>query len=69
MTQDQQSKYPPPTQAWSMVAILFLAYTLSFVDRQIITLLVGPIRADLGFSLVYYMALRLLFSLQFWGCP
>lgn len=68
MTQDQQSKYPPPTQAWSMVAILFLAYTLSFVDRQIITLLVGPIRADLGisdfqFSLLHGFAFAIFFAI------
>ena len=42
--------YPSSTRAWLTVAILMLAYVLSFVDRQILTLLVGPIRADLGIS-------------------
>jgi MFS family permease len=32
------------------VGILLLAYTLSFIDRMILSLLVGPIRADLGIS-------------------
>ncbi|PTU74344.1 spinster family MFS transporter [Pseudomonas mangrovi] len=42
--------YPSSTRAWLTVAILMLAYVLSFVDRQILTLLVGPIRADLQIS-------------------
>ena len=35
---------------WFVVAILMIAYVFSFVDRQILNLLVGPIRADLGIS-------------------
>ncbi len=42
--------WPRPRYAWYVVFILVLAYTNSFVDRQIIALLVGPIRADLGIS-------------------
>jgi MFS family permease len=42
--------YPSSTRAWMTVAILMLAYVLSFVDRQILNLLVGPIRQDLGIS-------------------
>src|SRR5882724_12228240 len=44
---------PPRTSlayAWLVVAILMLAYVFSFVDRQILSLLVGPIRRDLGIS-------------------
>src|SRR4030095_15823820 len=36
--------------AWYVVAVLLLAYTLSFIDRIVLSLLVGPIRADLGIS-------------------
>jgi len=36
--------------AWFVVAILMIAYVFSFVDRQILNLLVGPIRRDLGIS-------------------
>jgi len=35
---------------WYVVFVLILAATLSFIDRQIITLLVQPIREDLGIS-------------------
>jgi MFS family permease len=35
---------------WFVVAILMIAYVFSFVDRQILNLLVGPIRRDLGIS-------------------
>jgi len=35
---------------WYVVFVLILASTLSFVDRQVITLLVQPIRADLDIS-------------------
>lgn len=50
-----------------MLAALFVAYTLSFIDRQIITLLVGPIRADLDitdfqFSLLHGFAFALFFA-------
>ena len=39
-----------PSYAWYVVAVLLLAYTLSFIDRMILSLLVGPIKADLGIS-------------------
>lgn len=35
---------------WYVVGVLTIAYTLSFLDRQILTLLVGPIQRDLGLS-------------------
>ena len=44
------SRYPRPAAAWYAVAVLFLAYTFSAIDRQILTLLVGPVRADLVLS-------------------
>ena len=36
--------------AWFVVVLLTLAHMLSFADRQILNLLVGPIRKDLGIS-------------------
>ncbi len=42
--------YPSSARAWYTVAILFLAYTLSFVDRQIFAFLVDPIKADFHIS-------------------
>lgn len=41
---------PSEAYAWFVVVVLLLAYTCSFIDRMILTLLVGPIRADLGIS-------------------
>ena len=42
--------YPSSARAWYAVAVLFLAYTLSFVDRQIFAFLVDPIKADFHIS-------------------
>ncbi|AEB57174.1 spinster family MFS transporter [Ectopseudomonas mendocina] len=42
--------YPSSARAWATVAILMVAYVLSFVDRQILNLLVEPIRRDLLIS-------------------
>ena len=36
--------------AWYVAAVLSLAYCFSFIDRQILNLLVVPIQADLGIS-------------------
>ena len=40
--------YPSPGYAWYVVALLTLAFVFSFIDRQILSLLVGPIQRDLG---------------------
>lgn len=42
--------YPSPPMAWLTVAILFLLYILSLTDRNIMALMVGPIKRDLGLS-------------------
>jgi MFS family permease len=42
--------YPSSARAWVTVAILMVAYVLSFVDRQILNLLVEPIRRDLAIN-------------------
>jgi MFS family permease len=36
--------------AWYVVFVLMVCYTLSFIDRQILSLLVAPIKRDLGIS-------------------
>lgn len=43
-------EFPPRRYAWSVVAVLTLANTSAFIDRQILGLLVAPIRRDLGIS-------------------
>jgi MFS family permease len=42
--------YPPRGYAWTVVAILVATAILSYTDRQVLSLLVDPIRADLGIS-------------------
>lgn len=41
---------PSNRYSWYVVGVLLLAYTVAFVDRQILSLLVQPIRRDLGIS-------------------
>ncbi|QFU75542.1 MFS transporter [Halioglobus maricola] len=41
---------PALVYGWYTVVLLTLAYILSFVDRYILGLLIGPIKADLGLS-------------------
>ena len=43
-------EYPSPVYGWYVVVVLTLAYVVSFLDRQILALLVEPIRRDLGLS-------------------
>ena len=42
--------WPAPARAWTMVLVLMAAYAVGFVDRQILTLLVEPLRRDLGIT-------------------
>jgi MFS family permease len=42
--------YPRSAYAWYVVIVLTFAYIFSFIDRQILNLLVGPIRSDLQIS-------------------
>ena len=45
-----ESPYPRSSVAWFAVAALMLAYTFSFIDRLILSLLVEPIKDDLQIS-------------------
>ena len=63
---------PSPAYAWYAVSLCLLAYILSFVDRQIITLLIQPIQADLDlsdtqFSLLGGLAFAIFYALM--GLP
>jgi MFS family permease len=42
--------YPNPRRAWYALGALTLVYVFSFLDRQILNLLVVPIKADLQIS-------------------
>ena len=64
--------YPNQTYAWYVVGVLVLAYTFSFIDRQILSLLVGPMKRDLAItdtqmSLLQGMAFAIFYTLM--GLP
>jgi MFS family permease len=44
------SDYPNRPYAWTVVAILIATAVLSYTDRQVLSLIVDPIRGDLGIS-------------------
>ncbi|MGE4430335.1 MAG: MFS transporter [Sphingobium sp.] len=67
-----EAVYPSSRRAVITLAILMLAYILSFLDRQILALMVDPIRRDLGIndfqiSLLQGLAFALFFSVM--GIP
>ncbi|MEJ8567712.1 spinster family MFS transporter [Elongatibacter sediminis] len=58
--------------SWYMVFLCTVAYVFSFVDRQVLALLVGPIRADLQlsdtqFSLLHGLAFAIFYAIM--GLP
>ena len=58
----------PGFERWYLVFVLTVAYVLSFIDRSILSLLVGPIRADLGItdtevSLLHGLAFAVFYTL------
>lgn len=58
----------PGLYRWYVVFVLFLAYTFSAIDARVLTLLVGPIKKDLGLSdfeisLLQGFAFAILYSL------
>jgi MFS family permease len=60
--------YPPASRAWYAVFVLMLMYIFSFIDRQVISLLVEPIKRDLRMSdteigLLQGLAFALLYTL------
>lgn len=60
--------YPPATAAWYTTVLLALLYWLSILDRTIISLMVDPIKNDIGisdvqFGLLHGMAFAVTFSL------
>jgi MFS family permease len=68
----ETSGYPSAGYAWYVVIVLYLVYTLSFVDRAIIQYLVDPIRSDLlindfQFSLLQGLSFVALYSIM--GIP
>ncbi|HLK19594.1 MAG TPA: MFS transporter [Bryobacteraceae bacterium] len=48
--QSTEPPYPSRRYAWYVVGVLTLVYVFSFIDRQILSLLVRPLRRDLGIT-------------------
>jgi MFS family permease len=46
----EEAPYPTAGRAWYVLGLLTLVYVFSFLDRTILSLLVGPIRHDLQIS-------------------
>lgn len=68
----EAASWPNPSRAWFGVVVLMACYATAFVDRQIITLLVEPIKQDLGindteFSLLSGLAFTLFYTVM--GIP
>ena len=72
MNSNTVAPYPNPKYAWYVVVVLFIAYTSSFIDRIIMSLLVEPIKRDLvlsdtQFSLLHGFAFAIFYT--FMGLP
>jgi sugar phosphate permease len=72
MNNRADNPYPNPVYAWYIVIVLFLAYTSSFIDRIIMSLLVEPIKRDLllsdtQFSVLHGFAFAIFYTLM--GLP
>jgi MFS family permease len=68
----EEPPYPSAPRAWCAVVLLLLLYVLSFVDRQVINLMVAPIRAefaigDFGASLLMGFGFAVFYT--FFGIP
>ncbi|MEI9964658.1 MAG: MFS transporter [Caulobacteraceae bacterium] len=46
----EEAAYPSPVYGWYVVALLFIAAIISYTDRQVLSLLVDPVRRDLAIS-------------------
>ena len=69
---DKQASWPSPFVAWYAVIILVIAYTFSFADRMILTLLIEPIKKDFSLSdteisLLHGLAFAIFYTLM--GIP
>ena len=67
-----EEPYPAIGYAWYVVAVLTLVYVFSFIDRQILNLLVRPIRRDLAitdFQMSLLMGPAFALFYTFFGIP
>ena len=69
---DATPPYPSARRAWTVVLILFATAVLAYTDRQVLSLLVDPIRHDLhvgdtGMSLLLGLAFAMVYGVA--GLP
>jgi MFS family permease len=67
-----EEPYPSAAYGWYVVGVLTFVYVFSFIDRQILNLLVRPIRRDLGISdtqMSLLMGLSFALFYTFFGLP
>jgi MFS family permease len=67
-----RAAYPKPAYAWYVLGVLTLVYIFSYLDRQILNLLVVPIKADLHISdtqMSLLMGLSFAVFYTFFGIP
>jgi len=69
---NQEAEDKPLGYAWYMVTLCMIAYLFSFIDRQIVALLIEPIKADLNisdtqFSLIHGLAFAIFYAVM--GVP
>jgi MFS family permease len=50
MLSGETGHWPTARRAWGFVALLFITYVVAFIDRTILSLLIEPIKVDLGLS-------------------
>ena len=50
MADIKSESWPSPGYGWYVTIVLLIGFTFSFVDRQVLNLLVEPIQKDLGIS-------------------
>lgn len=70
--QTTEDPYPSNGYAWYVVGVLTFVYIFSFIDRQILNLLVRPIRRDLGINdtqMSLLMGLSFAVFYTFFGIP
>ena len=69
---NKEDDYPSPKYAWYVVGVLTVAYIVSFIDRQIMSLMVVPIQRDLelnDFQLSLLSSVSFAIFYTFFGIP
>ncbi|GAB1265002.1 MFS transporter [Aurantivibrio infirmus] len=68
----EEIPYPKESYAWYVVGVLMVVYVFSFMDRQILNLLIDPIKADLNVTdtqMSYLGGLAFAVFYTFFGIP